>query len=436
MFDKAQTKTFEKAESNIILFIPFSAKENNLDLYMRAFMWQSNMRAGGKLDKVPKIVMYRREDESDDDYSDFGGVHFKFDKSLVSPGTEIYILADGMGDPHLLLNTNDISEENFILPIELIANRAKEIGLNPELAASCRTIKLFCCEEFNNSNEKMAKNFAFALGKEYENLKIDFYTGKVSIPMKIQNLKNKHLMNFDLTKHNQDEVKKRAITPDNQYLGFASKNKKTISVKQVLEESEYHPVYDIATFIEQNKAAVYQIQNTVALDSNFESKIEAESEDSIDSHSDFSRLTLLEEQLPRIVKVDSFEDDEPRFTKIASFEGTPVHTPKLNKRRSLEVQEHPRIFRVASYDDSSEPETLQSTPQSPIVQTKKFEEESVKSPFKKPSVTDSPSVGKKVITVVSYEIDEETPSPLAEHDPKQQNSKVSGIGLERKKPIQ
>ncbi|CDZ78031.1 hypothetical protein BN59_02328 [Legionella massiliensis] len=169
-----------------VIFVPFSATENNFSLYFRALTWRQNLRDSNKHDKIPEIVMYRHPDETNEEYEEYD-VHFQFSAENLPTNTTVYVIADGTGNPGYVTNTNQFfyqkhNDTPSFLPVEAIAWRMMQCGLTPELAQNLKVIKLYICDE-NDSNQKMALNFAYSLGEFYSEILLNFYKARLNIPM-------------------------------------------------------------------------------------------------------------------------------------------------------------------------------------------------------------------------------------------------------------
>lgn len=166
-----------------ILFVPFSNKEGSFFLCLRALSWRSNLRKAGK-DNIPEIVLYREADETDQDYEDMTGKHtsFAFKEENIPVNSTIYLLIHGVGSDTYVANVENASDREFVVrPIDLIADRMKEIGFTPSLAKKIKALKLFVCN-LQDANEDLARNFSIALGEKYNELEVDYYTKLVSLP--------------------------------------------------------------------------------------------------------------------------------------------------------------------------------------------------------------------------------------------------------------
>lgn len=169
-----------------ILFIPFSAKEENFSLFLRALNWFSLIEDAEITEKIPEIIIYRRPDEIDSDYNNYEEAGFKFSLENCPENSSVYILADGMGDPNHVLNSNVfyrkyLDENPYVLSMKSIAWRLKESGFTETFAKKVKSLKLYVCEE-RDSNQALALNLAHALGEEYHFLNLAYYKAKLSIP--------------------------------------------------------------------------------------------------------------------------------------------------------------------------------------------------------------------------------------------------------------
>lgn len=170
-----------------ILFIPFTAHENNFSLFMRALNWRfTSRKQGDESYEDPGIVIYKHPDEQEQDYEDYTPAQFKFTEDNIDDNTVIYVLADGYEDPHSVINVNNAyyqyhSEKPYRLFIGAVAWRMKECGLTPGLAQQLKSIKLFVCDG-NNTNSQLANYFAQGLGEPYNEVTINYYSAILNIP--------------------------------------------------------------------------------------------------------------------------------------------------------------------------------------------------------------------------------------------------------------
>lgn len=141
-----------------ILFIPFSDREGALPLYLRAIDWQRCYINHKQLDQSPIIYIYRREDELAVDYERYEDAPFKFNPDDLEPNSKIYIMGDFLGSSTFISNVNEHYKNwpNFVLPIELVAIRLKEMGFTPELAEKIKALKLYVCGDDTGANNGLA----------------------------------------------------------------------------------------------------------------------------------------------------------------------------------------------------------------------------------------------------------------------------------------
>ncbi|PWY54189.1 hypothetical protein DGG96_18445 [Legionella qingyii] len=221
------------SKQKIILFIPFTASENNFSLYMRALDWRYNLKTSiGKSDKTPEIVIYRHPDENEEDYEYYDQAQFNFTQENLGDNAIIYILADGTGDPDHVININQayyqyLSQEPYELSIHAVAWRMKQCGLTPELAQNTKAINLFICDE-NDTNDQLAVYFAQGLGQHYKDVTINYYSATVHVPMLVS------LNGVDY------ETKKLARFYSNSTVkvGYAHEHKHTLKVRDALMQKE------------------------------------------------------------------------------------------------------------------------------------------------------------------------------------------------------
>ncbi|MCE3043805.1 hypothetical protein [Legionella sp. 16cNR16C] len=169
--------------SKIVLFIPFSATENNFSLYLRAISWRYNYQQTKNNDKDISIVTYRHFDETDNDYEEYVD-EFKFSEKNCPKGSTVYLFADGIGQSQWVSNINSFfkrsGEDTFVLSVNAVAGRLKACGLTDQMANDLKALKLYICET-NNSNRNLAAHFAQSLGKRYENLNLFYYTATLAV---------------------------------------------------------------------------------------------------------------------------------------------------------------------------------------------------------------------------------------------------------------
>ncbi|QMT60850.1 hypothetical protein [Legionella sp. PC997] len=224
----------KKIDSNlpkqkIVLFIPFTASENNFSLYIRALDWRYNLRTSeDKSDKIPSIVMYQDPEEKEEDYEYYDQAQFHFNKENLGGKAKIYILADGTGDPEHVININQayyqyLSQEPYQLSIHSMAWRLKQSGLTSELAQSVSAINLYICDH-HNTNKQLAVYFGQGLGEHYKDTTINYYSAEVYIPS---------LVSLDGFYY---ETKKLAYFYHNTILkaGYAHEHKHTLKVSDTL----------------------------------------------------------------------------------------------------------------------------------------------------------------------------------------------------------
>lgn len=251
-----------------VLFVPFSSKEGNLSLYLRALTWRYNLKNNHKISKVPDVIVYRRVDELDEDYDEYDAALFKFSPSILSPESNIYIIADGMGDKHFVSNTNSPNDDLYIMPIELVALRIKQAGLTSDLAKNLKSVKLFICDH-SSQNQFLANNFAKTMGEDYNDLNIDYYTTPISLPCEIPNPENlngsfKCFVSDNTSENTSNQIKKNSIkfgVADNGTIthlesnGAAHENKKRVNVGECIKSKlTSFPKQDIIGFLETNEA--------------------------------------------------------------------------------------------------------------------------------------------------------------------------------------
>ncbi|WP_131794935.1 hypothetical protein [Fluoribacter gormanii] len=221
------------SKQKIILFIPFTASENNFSLYMRALDWRYNLKTSvGKSDKTPNIIIYRHPDENEEEYEYYDQAQFSFTQENLGDNAIIYILADGTGDPDHVININQayyqyLSQEPYELSIHAVAWRMKQCGLTPSLAQNTKAINLFICDE-NNTNDQLAVYFAQGLGEHYKDVTINYYSATVHVPQLVS------LNGVDY------ETKKLAYFHSNATVkvGYAHEHKHTLKVSDSLMQKE------------------------------------------------------------------------------------------------------------------------------------------------------------------------------------------------------
>ncbi|WP_133140402.1 hypothetical protein [Legionella genomosp. 1] len=168
--------------SKIVLFIPFSATENNFSLYLRAISWRYNYQQT-KNKKEISIVTYRHFDETDNDYKEYAD-EFNFSEENCPKGSTVYVLADGTGQSEWVSNINSyyktLGDDTYVLPVKLMAERLKTCGLTNQIASELKALNLYICEK-NNSNRNLAVHFAQSLGKNYQSLNLFYYTATLIV---------------------------------------------------------------------------------------------------------------------------------------------------------------------------------------------------------------------------------------------------------------
>ncbi|KTC84212.1 hypothetical protein [Legionella brunensis] len=163
------------------LFIPFSVDEEGYDLFLMGTTWRKNIEETGKLDKMPKIVMYPGEEEDVTNISD--DLSYMFRDEDINANDAIYILSQGM-DSEDEVAANQSETENCFLKIQDVAARMKKCGFTPEIAKKINSLKLYICGGEKHRNHQLAISFAKALGEEYKDLTIHYYEKLVYIPKK------------------------------------------------------------------------------------------------------------------------------------------------------------------------------------------------------------------------------------------------------------
>src|SRR5579862_6902141 len=149
-------------KNKVVIFIPFSFKENNQPLLAQALEWQKQCQSANK--KVPEIIVYSDKDETGSEYQT--PIHTQFSEKNVPKYSTIYLLSHGTNNPHWVANTNSNQDEYYKLPIELVAKRAKAMGLTPELAYSISSFRLYICEESTQADRSTTKSLAIHFARE------------------------------------------------------------------------------------------------------------------------------------------------------------------------------------------------------------------------------------------------------------------------------
>lgn len=155
-----------------ILFVPFSDREDNCNLRLAALNWIKIRKETGK--SVPQLIAYNEGD-----------------LSKIPNEANIYILAHGMH------NTTDVANTDYVNPdasaifstlsIEEIAHRIKA-SLNPAFQG---TIKLYFCEGTQGTAKDRAKIFNLSLDGNYSKVRIDYYSGSLTPPVKYNETSHK-----------------------------------------------------------------------------------------------------------------------------------------------------------------------------------------------------------------------------------------------------
>ena|SRR3990167_8010376 len=183
MFERAFERRIsinEKEVPQIYLYIPFSASEWNQELYVMAKEWQENIAKSAKLEKIPHIIMHRKENEADAFcvYYQNQKLAFKFNFQTIPQDSVIYIFAHGGNRAEFVASAT--FHGNYLSMKEL-ARRLKADGLTQVLAEKLKAIRLFACD-VNGMTTGLAYNLAEGLGEDYRKLRIEFYDKELSFP--------------------------------------------------------------------------------------------------------------------------------------------------------------------------------------------------------------------------------------------------------------
>lgn len=332
---------------NNVILIPFASNEGNLSLYLRALTWRHTLREDNQLNKIPDVVVYRRDDETDEDYDDYAAAQFKLTPENLPPNTNLYILSDGMEDNHFVTNINSFykHDDQYYLPIELIALRLKELGLTPSLAKNLKSLKLFICGNEFDTTKMLVLNFANALGKDYEDLDLNlhYYTAIITIPL-VDEFSKK--VNKFWVEHKEENKETFSLK------GKASNKKKVTTVREALQENPIDNDNDLVNYALSTNKALKKVQSTLKI-----TELDDETNDN-----DPSQLTssnpIIKEVEDEIESIDHNEnnlsvDPEKKISKVEKeTDGVlvePIVTEQENNCREIVVRKNLAIIK---FDDA------------------------------------------------------------------------------------
>lgn len=266
-----------------LLFIPFSEQENNFSLYLRALNWRSNL-PDPKSDAT-EIVIYHQDNKNTNNSYEDHQVHYSFSSKLCSNNAVLYVLADGIDTPNIVGNLNsrdiELGEEESLLTIERVVHRLIESGLTPKLAQNLSSIKLFMCDYHHVSRER-AVNFARALGEDYKDLTLFYYSAGISHP---------RFSNKTPNQVKAQKVAKKLVVDKNGLsklvdAGTPSEHRHQLNVGKVLDMYAQQ-ILKLSSLKSESEPLIEEIDDITTTDNEImPSNIEFPSEEEISEHSD------------------------------------------------------------------------------------------------------------------------------------------------------